>query len=211
MTGKVIPEVMKAERSRTKRFAELIAEASACRICPELCERRAVLSELNGSPGARILFIGEAPGRQGADRTRIPFSGDQSGRNFDRFLASIGLTRDRIFITSAVLCNPRGPTGANRSPKQSEIENCSSFLRRAIELVDPQVVVTLGSVALAALKRIEYHQFTVKADAGRVCGWSGRVLVPLYHPSPQVLASHRRDHEQLADYQAVAEALQKFS
>jgi DNA polymerase len=78
-------------------------------------------------------------------------------------------------------------------------------------LVDPQVVVTLGSVALAALKRIEYHQFTVKADAGRVCEWDGRVLVPLYHPSPQVLASHRRDHEQLADYQAVALALQKFT
>ena len=62
------------------------------------------------------MFIGEAPGRKGADRTRVPFSGDQSGANLDRFLGSIGLTREQIFITSAALCNPRTESGANRKP-----------------------------------------------------------------------------------------------
>ncbi|PYS43824.1 MAG: uracil-DNA glycosylase, partial [Acidobacteria bacterium] len=115
-----------------------------------MCGRSAVLSELNGRLDARVMFIGEAPGRKGADRTRIPFSGDQSGRNFDRFLASIGLERSQIFITSAALCNPRTTTGANRRPTTSEVRNCSNFLKRTIELIDPRLIVTLGGVALDA-------------------------------------------------------------
>src|SRR3954447_24027586 len=132
-------------------FNKLVKEAASCTLCPAMCGRSAVLSELNGSPEARIMFIGEAPGRKGADRTRVPFSGDQSGANLDRFLSSIDLTRDEIFITSAALCNPRSESGANRKPTLRELSNCSSFLRRTIELVDPRVIVTLGSVALEAL------------------------------------------------------------
>src|SRR6185369_1487902 len=105
---------------RTELFRELTAEAAACTQCPAMCGRSAVLSELNGSPAARIMFIGEAPGRKGADRTRMPFSGDQSGANLDRFLGSIKLTRQEIFITSAALCNPRSESGANRRPTQKE-------------------------------------------------------------------------------------------
>src|ERR1700680_1713465 len=127
-----------------ERFLALSAEAVGCTLCPAMCERAAVLSELNGSLDARVLFIGEAPGCKGADRTRVPFSGDQSGKNFERFLASIGLTRKEIFITSAALCNPRSASGANRRPATSEMRNCSDFLRRTIELIDPRVVVTLG-------------------------------------------------------------------
>src|SRR4051812_47075748 len=190
-------------------FEVLVAEASQCRTCPAMCERTAVLSQRNGKLDARVLFIGEAPGRQGADRTRIPFSGDQSGKNFDRFLASINLSRDDIFITSAVLCSPRGPTGANRSPRKSEITNCSGFLKRVFELIDPRVVVTLGSVALAALKSVKYHDFSIREHAGTVQNWNDRLLVPLFHPSPQVLASHRRENEQLADYRAVQLALEQ--
>ena len=86
------------------------------------------------------------------------------------------------------------------------MQNCSDFLRRTIELVDPRVIVTLGSVALEALKRIQYHEFNLKESAARIHNWNGRVLVPIYHPSPQVLASHRREAEQLQDYQVVAKA-----
>jgi uracil-DNA glycosylase family 4 len=169
--------------------------------------RSAVLSELNGSIEAEVMFIGEAPGRKGADRTRVPFSGDQSGANFDRFLSSIGLAREQIFITSAALCNPRSESGANRRPTQKELTNCSGYLRRTIEIVDPRVIVTLGSVALEALKRIHYHELNLKDSAAKVHKWNNRVLVPIYHPSPQVLASHRRDTQQLKDYQVVAEAI----
>lgn len=188
-------------------FSKLISEAASCVRCPALCNRQAVLSELNGPLSARVMFIGEAPGRKGADRTRIPFSGDQSGQNLDRYLASIPLTRDQIFITSAALCNPLTISGTNRKPATSEVANCSDFLRRTIALVDPQVIVTLGSVALEALKRIHYHDFILKEAIGKIYRWQGRLLVPLYHPSPQVLASHRREAQQLADYQLVARAL----
>lgn len=175
-----------------------------------MCERAAVLSELNGSVSARIMFIGEAPGRKGADRTRIPFSGDQSGKNFDRFLESIQLKRSQIFITSAALCNPQSATGANRRPAASEIRNCSDYLRRTIALVDPEVVVTLGTAALEAIKLIQAHEFTLRNDAAKVRRWHRRLLIPLYHPSPQVLITSRDERAQLRDYKVVARAIRQL-
>jgi uracil-DNA glycosylase family 4 len=192
---------------KQSEFEALAAEAARCVRCAAMCGRRAVLSGHNGRVGARVLVVGEAPGRQGGDRTRVPFSGDQSGRNFQRYIDSIGLARAELFITNAVLCNPRTETGANRRPTSSEIKNCSEYLRRQVRLIDPRVVITLGGVALAALSAVEPHTFTLKSDAGRVREWDGRLLVPLYHPSPQVLASHRREEAQMRDYRAVAEAL----
>ena len=201
---------MQMIEEKGSRFDELTTEAAGCNLCPALCETTAVLSQLNGSVLARVLFIGEAPGRKGADRTRIPFSGDQSGKNFDRFIGSIGLTRDEIFITSAALCNPRTDSGANRKPSKVELANCSSFLSRTIEIVDPRVIVTLGSVALEAIKRIQCHDLILREAAATIHRWNGRLLVPIYHPSPQVLASHRREAEQLQDYKVVARAIRKF-
>ena len=93
---------------KSEQFAELMAEAANCTRCPAMCGRAAVLSELNGPVDARVMFIGEAPGRKGADQTRIPFSGDQSGKNFEGFLGAASLQRSELFITSAALCNPRG-------------------------------------------------------------------------------------------------------
>lgn len=195
--------------SKDSRFLELAREAAACTICPAMCDRAAVLSELNGSLTPRVMFIGEAPGRKGADRTRVPFSGDQSGRNFDRFLASIDLKRHEIFITSAALCNPRSASGANRRPTAAEVRNCSRFLRRAIELIDPALVATLGGVALDALKLVHYHELNLKDHAGKILSWNGRLLVPLYHPSPQVLITSRKEDAQLQDYQVVAKAIRR--
>jgi DNA polymerase len=185
-------------------------EAAACQLCPALCERRAVLSERNGNLNPRVLFIAEAPGRQGGDRTRVPLSGDQSGRNFARFISSINLARTDIFITNAVLCNPRKPSGANRQPTKAEVLNCSGYLRRQLEILDARLVVTLGAVSLAALRLVEYHELSLKENAGQVHEWNGRLLVPVYHPSPQVLASHRREAAQLQDYKAIARALSRI-
>jgi uracil-DNA glycosylase family 4 len=193
--------------SKIEAFAALVRESSTCTRCPAMCGRQAVLSNLNGSIDAQIMFVGEAPGRKGADRTRVPFSGDQSGANLERFMRSIQLPREQVFITSAALCNPRTDSGANRKPTQKELSNCSGFLRRTIELVNPRIVVALGSVALEALKRLHSHQLNLKDHAAQIHGWDGRLLVPIYHPSPQVLASHRREQQQLSDYQVVAKAL----
>ncbi len=188
------------------KFIVLCGEAESCQICPDLAAKKAVLSQLNGNLHPKVFFIAEAPGRQGADRTRRPFDGDKSGENFQKFLASIQLKREDIFITNSVLCSPRKENGANRSPKKSEIKNCSAFLQRTIELLQPKVIATLGSVALEALKAIEYHQLSLKNDIGKSFEWNQRILVPLYHPSPQVIASHRRFDEQRRDFQT----LQKF-
>ncbi|HVG33918.1 MAG TPA: uracil-DNA glycosylase [Pyrinomonadaceae bacterium] len=201
--------VVESVNRKRREFTALAREAAACRACPAMCERAAVLSELNGSTDARVMFIGEAPGRQGGDRTRVPFSGDASGRNLQRYLDTIGLKRASVFFTNAALCNPRTPSGANRTPTVTEVSNCSTFLRRQIEIINPRVVVTLGRVSLAALKSIEYHELTLKDTAGKLFEWNGRLLVPLYHPSPQVLASHRREEAQLKDYSALARALKR--
>lgn len=196
-----------SREDKQKEFEILAARAAACLRCEAMRDKRAVLSALNGNLDPQVFFVAEAPGRQGADRTRRPFSGDKSGENFQKLLDSVGLARERIFITNAVLCSPRSATGANRKPSRKEIANCAEFLAATIEAIAPRVVATLGVVALEALKSIEYHRITLKKDAGRVFEWNGRQLVPLYHPSPQTIASHRRLDAQMLDFRAVGEAI----
>ncbi|MGC2236001.1 MAG: uracil-DNA glycosylase [Pyrinomonadaceae bacterium] len=192
---------------KLKEFQKLANEAQSCRKCEALCERVAVLSKLNGNLSPKVMFVAEAPGRQGGNRTRIPFSGDKSGANFQKLLDSICLKREEIFITNTVLCNPHTETGANRKPSKKEIKNCSDFLEKTINLINPKIIATLGTVALEALKMIEYHQFALKTDAAKILCWNGRHLVALYHPSPQVIASHRREREQLEDFRILKEAI----
>jgi DNA polymerase len=190
-------------------FDQLAAEAEACLICERMRERKAVLSRLNGALAPRVMFIAEAPGRNGADRTRIPFHGDTSGKHFESLLASIKLTRDEIFITNAVLCSPRKPSGANDKPSRAEIGNCSGFLRRQIELINPPVIATLGAVALDALNLIEPHKYRLREDAAKILRWNGRLLVPLYHPSPQVVITARTLEQQKSDFRSLLKAIKR--
>jgi DNA polymerase len=170
-------------------------------------DRQAVLSRLNGSINPRVMFIAEAPGRYGADRTRIPFHGDISGRNFEELITSVNLTREEIFITNSVLCSPRKPGGANDKPNRTEIRNCSDFLHRQIELINPQVIATLGAVALDALRSIEPHSYQLREHAAQILKWNGRSLVPLYHPSPQVIITVRTLEQQKKDFRALLRAI----
>lgn len=195
--------------AKLKQFQKLACEARNCQKCEAMCGRVAVLSELNGNLNPRVMFIAEAPGRQGGDRTRKPFSGDKSGANFQKLLDSICLKREEIFITNTVLCNPRKASGANRKPSKKEMKNCADFLERTIKLINPQIIVTLGTVALEGLQAIEYHQFTLKREVAQILKWNERLLIPLYHPSPQVIASHRRETEQLADFQILKKAIER--
>jgi DNA polymerase len=188
-------------------FDQLALEAAGCTRCERMRARRAVLSHLNGPLSAKVMFIAEAPGRNGADRTRIPFSGDASGVNFDALIASIGLSRADIFITNTVLCSPRKESGANDRPTRTEIGNCSDFLRRQIEVINPRLIVTLGAVALDSLRLIEPHQYQLRDSVARILPWNGRLLVPLYHPSPRVTNAARPLAQQMCDYQAVRRAL----
>ena len=193
--------------TKQKSFESLASEARKCVICPDLAEKTAVLSNMNGNISPKVLFVAEAPGRQGADRTRRPFWGDKSGENFQVLLDSIGLSRDRIFITNAVMCSPRKPSGANRRPKQSEIRNCSSYLKSTIDLIDPKIVATLGTVALGALELIEKHGLKIKEAVSEPAEWYGRTLIPFYHPSPQVIAAIRKLDLQQKDYARLGDLL----
>lgn len=193
---------------KQRLFTRLVREATACSLCPRLAARTAVLSPRNGLLTPKVLFIGEAPGRRGADRTRIPFHGDIAGRNFERFIAAIGLTRAEIFVTNAVLCNPRTADDCqNAKPTRSEIQNCSAFLRRLIDLLDPPIVATLGGTALAAVRLIERHDLILREAVGCPHAWYERRLVPLYHPAQRVLNTQRSFTAQLRDYGTIRRLL----
>lgn len=166
--------------------------------------RRRVLSPRNGNTSARLLLVAEAPGARGAERTGVPFCGDVSGRNFERLLKGAGFSREEVFVTNAVICNPQSAGGANRPPSASELAACSHWLRATVELIDPAVVAALGRVALDSLGRIAAHGLVLKRHCARPQRWFGRWLVPLYHPSPRVAASHRRLEMQAGDWQILS-------
>lgn len=191
---------------RAERFAAVAARAHACRRCPRMDGRTRAIGPANGPLDARVLFVAEAPGRLGADRTGVPLSGDQTGRNFERLLASAGIERSEVFVTNAVLCNPRRPDGLNAPPTRLEIRNCSEHLRALIELLNPAWVVSLGRAALGALAVIEPHDRQLARDVGSPIAWYGRRLAPLYHPGPRAVA-RRGFGQQTADYAALARLL----
>jgi DNA polymerase len=195
------------DAERDAAFDLLASEAQACLRCPRMQERVAVLSRANGSLRPRVLFICEAPGRKGGDRTRIPMQGDASGVTFRKLLAQIDLPAEEIFITNAVLCNPRKPSGANDRPTSEERRNCADFLRRQLDLLTPPLVVSVGAMALEALAALESHGLSLAQDVGRNVAWRGTRLIPVYHPSPQVLISRRSLERQAQDWQAIRAAL----
>lgn len=183
-------------------FLDLAARASACRACPAMAASRPILGPANGPAPADVMLIGEAPGRLGAARTGVPFSGDQSARNLERMLHAAGWTRDAVFLTNAVLCHPYKESGGNRRPDRSEIRRCSAWLREQIAVVDPVVVGAMGMVALDALALMEPHHAELRRDAGKPLPWNGRLLVPLYHPSPRAQI-HRSLAAQEADFRSL--------
>ena len=198
------------EKGKTKAFADLIDDVRACTLCERMRESARVLSFAAGNLLAKILFIGEAPGRLGADLTEVPFHGDAAGRNFEDFLAFAGIRREEIFITNAVLCNPKNAQGNNGTPLPTEITNCSGFLRRQIELIDPEIVVSLGSVALQSTTFLEKHSLTLREHVRTPNKWFDRMLIPLYHPGQRALI-HRSLANQRSDYQFVAEQLRRLT
>jgi len=99
----------------------------------------------DGNPQARVMFVGEAPGRE-EDIEGLPFVG-RSGKLLDRMMAAIGLDRSQAYITNVIPWRPPG----NRTPTPQETQICLPFIQRHIELVDPDVLVTLGNPATQSL------------------------------------------------------------
>jgi DNA polymerase len=192
------------KNKQKKAFNGLISKVNKCKKCPRMCNRTKVLSEDNGNITSKVMFIAEAPGRLGADRTGNPLHGDKTGDNFEKLLEHIGWEREDVFITNAVLCNPRDDEDNNAPPKSKEIENCSNYLKRTIELVNPDVIVTLGGKALNALKHISCHNFVLGDCVTEEQDWNGKKLFPLYHPSPRVINCTRNLETQKKDFAALS-------
>src|ERR1700680_3757385 len=121
---------------------EVAAEVSVCTKC-DLCKGRTKAVPGEGSPHAKIFFIGEGPGFH-EDRQARPFVGP-AGQFLDELLSSIHLKRADVFITNVVKCRPP----ANRDPLPEEIAACDNYLDRQIAALKPQVIVTLGRYSMA--------------------------------------------------------------
>lgn len=191
------------EQDKPLLFSDLGATIDSCDLCPRLCSRRKVFSRHNGNIDSKVLFIAEAPGRLGADCTGIPLYGDKTGDNFEQLLGNIGWSRENIFITNSVLCNPQDEEGNNSTPTKEEVLNCSYFLEMTIELINPEVIVTLGVKALEALSIIEKHDYILKKHVGQAQNWCGRTLFPLYHMGPRATI-HRPLIKQRSDFIALS-------
>ena len=158
-----------------------------------------------GDLDARLMFIGEAPGKQEALSGR-PFVG-AAGRVLDELLESIHLDREQVYITNIVKDRPPG----NRDPKQDEILLYAPFLLRQIDIIQPRVIATLGRFAMDfILEQFDLPQLgrkigelhgkplTAEASYGKI------TVIPLYHPA---VALYRADRKETlaADFRALSE------
>lgn len=150
------------------------AEAIGCVRCPLACYRTQVVFG-DGDPKARLMIVGEAPGKD-EDELGRPFLG-AAGENLERLLDEIGRRRSDVYIANVVMCRPPG----NRPPHRREVIACSSYLDDQIRLVAPRVIIALGA---RPTKRFLGVTATVAGSRGRAHRIGRAIVVPTYHPSP---------------------------
>lgn len=158
-------------------WGALSIEMSTCTAC-RLAESRTTVVPGVAPAGARVLLVGEAPGRS-EDEGGLPFVG-RSGQLLDRVLAEVGLDRAELAVVNTVKCRPP----ENRTPTRNEQATCRPWLDAQVEAVDPAVIVTLGSTALGWAMGSARGRAPRLADVhGTVQHLHGRPVVPTYHPS----------------------------
>jgi uracil-DNA glycosylase family 4 len=155
------------------RLSQLKNEVAACTRCG-LCKTRthAVFGE--GSPRARLMFIGEGPGRD-EDLLGRPFVG-AAGLLLDKMMLSIGLNRNTVYIANIVKCRPPG----NRDPKPDEALSCIGYLRAQVAIIRPKILVCLGRVAA---QHILGPDIRITRDRGVWREVKGFWILPTYHPA----------------------------
>jgi uracil-DNA glycosylase family 4 len=145
---------------------------------------------LNAVPGegpekASFLFIGEAPGKR-EDITGRPFVG-RAGRLLDSLFVKVGIDRECVFITSVIKCHPPD----NRLPKTDELDTCiQSWMMKQIELIDPDVIILLGRVALKSM----LNETQVKNYAGQMITKNNRKFFVTYHPAAALRNPKIKEH-----------------
>ena len=163
--------------SKLELLEQLKADILSKNICPELAEQATQLVLGDGSPDARIVFIGEAPGKA-EDEQGLPFVG-ASGRFLNEMLEAAGLVRSDVYITNIVKYRPPN----NRDPLPEEKKAFWPYLMRQLEIIQPKVIITLGRHSMECFipdakisqqhgkaKRVKYHD-------------SEFLVIPLYHPA----------------------------
>ncbi|HEX4363598.1 MAG TPA: uracil-DNA glycosylase [Solirubrobacteraceae bacterium] len=167
--------------TKDERRAELTAvyrEARGCLRCPELASTRTQVVFGAGNADADLMFVGEAPGAR-EDEQGIPFVG-AAGKLLDELLAEVGLARADVFIANTLKCRPPG----NRDPLPVEIETCSDYLMRQVELIEPRVICTLGNFSTKLLRGEPTGITRLHGQAEiRVIGTRAVRLYPLFHPA----------------------------
>jgi len=146
---------------------------SGCTRCPLSKARRNVVFG-EGSPTARVMFVGEGPGAD-EDRSGRPFVG-QAGRLLDAMITALGFERREVYIANIVKCRPP----RNRDPKPEEMAVCAPFLERQIALIRPEVIVPLGRIAARYLTGADTSMGALR---GRWARFRGIPILPTYHPA----------------------------
>ncbi len=156
-------------------LTELYQEIANCRDC-ELAKYRTKVVPGEGREDAELLFIGEAPGWH-EDQQGRPFVGP-AGAFLNQLLASIGLSREQVYIANVIKCRPP----QNRDPLPAEIQACCKWLDRQIEIIRPRMIITLGRYSLA--------RYFPNENIGKIHGKARKVgdiiYYPMYHPAAAI-------------------------
>lgn len=161
------------QKPREVSLDEIRSVMGDCRAC-QLCQTRTNIVFGVGNPRARVMFVGEAPGKN-EDLQGEPFVG-RAGENLNRILSLAGLEREDIYIANVLKCRPP----QNRNPQADEVLACSPYLREQIRSIWPDVIVTLGNPA---------SHFVLKTEVG-ITKLRGRfhqmghfTVMPTFHPA----------------------------
>ncbi len=149
---------------------EILGDCTRCKL--HLGRTNLVFGE--GAAGARVVFVGEGPGRD-EDIEGRPFVGE-AGRLLTKIIKAMGLARESVYICNVVKCRPPH----NREPEPDEIAACLPFLQRQIRLIRPDMICTLGRVAAQALLG---QDFKVTRQRGEWDSFGDIPLMPTYHPA----------------------------
>jgi len=166
-----IPSIKLPDRSDGLRA--LRAEIGDCTRC-KLHKGRTNIVFGEGNPSARLMFIGEGPGRD-EDLKGRPFIGE-AGQLLDRLINRMGFNREDVYIANIVKCRPAG----NRDPEEDEVSTCIGFLKQQIELIGPEVIMTLGRIAAHALLEIK---IPITKLRGKFQSYGSTPVMPTFHPA----------------------------
>jgi uracil-DNA glycosylase family 4 len=180
-----------------KELQELQKIVLNCNLC-KLSKTRNNVVFGEGNPNSKIMFIGEAPGRE-EDLQGRPFVG-RSGELLTKIIENIlNIKREEIYISNIVKCRPP----QNRDPEIGEVESCIPYLIKQIDIIKPNLIVTLGRIAFKYLLNSE---ISITQARGKLYNFKGIKVIPTYHPS-YLLRNPIKKKEAFIDFKLIKEFL----